>query len=161
MVKCTFAGQTIFPFAPESLRVREQKNAKMKTKKSEKTKLIRKVTVRFKVQEYNLINTSFKRTTKRKLSEYIRFVLLEKPVTVYTRDKTIDDLMAQFLLLKNELSAIGSNFNQAVKRLHTMDKPAEVKPWLLVNEKHKENFFLKVAEINQKIAQITSVWLQE
>jgi len=160
MVKCTFVGQTVHP----SLRSRfgkSLKNVKMKTKKSGKTKLVRKVTVRFKVQEYNLINASFKRTTKRKLSEYIRFVLLEKPVTVYTRDKSIDDLMAQFLLLKNELSAIGSNFNQAVKRLHTMDNPAEVKPWLLVNEKHKEHFFLKVGEINQKIAQITSIWLQE
>jgi len=129
--------------------------------KSEKNKLVRKVTVRFKQAEYNIINASFKKTTKRKLSEYIRFVLLEKPVTVYTRDQSIDDLMAQLVLLKNELSAIGSNFNQAVKRLHIMDKPAELKPWILVNEKHKENFFSKVIEINQKISEIASVWLQE
>ena len=129
--------------------------------KSEKNKLVRKVTVRFKEAEYNIINASFKKTTKRKLSEYIRFVLLDKPVTVYTRDQSMDDLMAQLVLLKNELSAIGSNFNQAVKRLHTMDKPAGLKPWALENEKHKENFFCKVAEINQKISEIASVWLQE
>lgn len=133
----------------------------MTPKKIEKTKLIRKVTVRFTVAEYNFINASFRNTTKRKLSEYIRFVLLEKPVTVYTRDKSVDDLMVQFILLKNELSAIGSNFNQAVKRLHTMNKMEELKPWIAANEKHKENFFLKVSEINQKIAQINSKWLQE
>ena len=100
MVKCTFVGQTVCPFAPESL-WEELKNVKMKTGKAEKTKLVRKITVRFKEAEYKLINASFKRTTKRKLSEYIRFVLLEKPVTVYTRDKSIDDVMAQFILLKN------------------------------------------------------------
>jgi len=123
--------------------------------------LTRKVTVRFKQAEYNIIDASFQKTTKRKLSEYIRFVLLEKPVTVYTRDQSMDDLMAQLVLLKNELSAIGSNFNQAVKRLHTMDKAAGLQPWMAENEKHRERFFLKVAEIHQKISEIASVWLQE
>jgi len=129
--------------------------------KNKNNGLTRKVTVRFKQAEYNIINASFQKTTKRKLSEYIRFVLLEKPVTVYTRDQSMDDLMAQLVLLKNELSAIGSNFNQAVKRLHTMDKPAGLRPWTVENEKHRESFFLKVAEIHQKIAEIASVWLQE
>lgn len=129
--------------------------------KSEKSKLIRKVTVRFKEGEYKIIITSFKKTTKRKLSEYIRYVLLEKPVTVYTRNQSVDDLMAQLVLLKNELSAIGSNFNQLVKRLHIMDKPEEVKPWVLLNEKHKESFFQKVTEIAQTINQISDAWLQE
>jgi len=128
---------------------------------SEKSKLTRKVTVRFKQEEYNKVNASFKTTTKRKLSEYIRYVMLEKPVIVYTRSQSIDDLMAQLTLLKNELSAIGSNFNQAVKRLHTMDKNSELNAWILLNEKHKENFFKKLDEINQKIIQLSGQWLQE
>lgn len=160
MVKCTFVGQTVFPFrsgvaSGMSLKVKKD----MKT--SEKSKLTRKVTVRFKQEEYNKVNASFKRTTKRKLSEYIRYVLLKKPVTVYTRNQSIDDLMAQLILLKNELSAIGSNFNQAVKRLHTMSDTAELKTWVLLNEKHKEDFFKKVDEINQKITQLSQQWLQE
>ena len=160
MVKCTFVGQTGFPFRSGVASGPEFKSEKdMKT--SEKSKLTRKVTVRFKQEEYNKVNGSFKRTTKRKLSEYIRYVLLEKPVTVYTRNQSIDDLMAQLILLKNELSAIGNNFNQAVKRLHTMDKNAELNTWILLNEKHKENFFKKVDQINQKIIQLSGQWLQE
>jgi hypothetical protein len=127
----------------------------------EKSKLTRKVTVRFKPEEYSKVNASFRRTTKRKISEYIRYVLLEKPVTVYTRSQSIDDLMAELILLKNELSSIGNNFNQAVKRLHTMDYKQELKSWLLLNEKHKEIFFKKVDEINQKINQLSGQWLQE
>jgi hypothetical protein len=128
---------------------------------SEKDKLIRKVTVRFKPEEYKRINASFKTTTKRKLSEYIRYVLLEKPVTFYTRSQSLDDLMAELILLKNELSAIGNNFNQAVKRLHTMNYKGDIKSWVSLNEKHKENFFKKVDEINQKITQLSGPWLQE
>ena len=73
----------------------------------------------------------------------------------------MDDLMAELILLKNELSAIGNNFNQVVKRLHTMDDKQDLQSWLLLNEKHKENFFKKVEEINQKITQLSDQWLQE
>ncbi len=130
-------------------------------KMSEKSKLIRKVTVRFKPEEYSKVNAPFRKITKRKISEYIRYILLEKPVTVYTRSQSIDDLMAELILLKNELSASGNNFNQAVKRLHTLDYKQELKSWLLLNEKHKENFFKKVFKINQKITQLSGSWLQE
>jgi hypothetical protein len=129
--------------------------------KSERDKLVRKVTVRFKEIEYTKINTSFKSTTKKKLSEYIRSVLLEKPVTVYTRDKSIDALVTELILLRRELSAIGNNFNQLVKRLHKMNSFQDVKSWAELNEKHKENLFEKVNEINQKIIQISDEWLQE
>jgi len=128
---------------------------------SEKVNLTRKVTVRFKPDEYNKVNTSFKSTTKKKLSEYIRFVLLEKPVTVYTRDQSLDEFMAELVRLRNELSAIGNNFNQLVKRLHTMSHLNELREWIQLNEKHKENFFEKVNEINQKISQLSGQWLQE
>ena len=117
--------------------------------------------MRFKPDEYNKVNTSFKSTTKKKLSEYIRFVLLEKPVTVYTRDQSLDELMAELVRLRNELSAIGSNFNQLVRRLHTMSHSHELREWIQLNEKNKENFFEKMNEINQKISQMSDKWLQE
>src|SRR5688500_9208256 len=130
-------------------------------KKDDKIKRTRKVTVRFTEVEYNKINTSFKATTKRKLSDYIRYVLLDKPVTVYTSSKSLDDFLTEMILLRNELSAIGNNFNQTVKRLHTLDRFPEIKSWVIHNEKSKETFMLKVEEIKQRIAQISDKWLPE
>ena len=130
-------------------------------KRKEKVNRNRRLTVRFSEAEYNKIETSFRTTTKRKLSEYVRFVLLDKPVTVYTRDQSMDDMLALFNALRNELSAIGNNFNQAVKRLHTMDRIAEIKSWAEAGEKQRELFMEKVSEINQKIAQLSDKWLQE
>jgi hypothetical protein len=104
---------------------------------------------------------SFRATTKQKLSEYIRYVLLEKPVTVYTRDQSMDDMLALFISLKNELSAIGNNFNRSVKKLHTMDRVAEIKSWTAMSEKQRELFMDKVAEINFQMAQLSDKWLQE
>lgn len=127
----------------------------------EKSNLTRKVTVRFKPEEYSKVNVSFKGTTKKKLSEYIRFVLLEKPVTVYTRDQSVDDLMTELVRLRNELSAIGSNFNQLVKRLHTAGQFQEIKALALRCENDQEKFTEKVKEINLKIAEMSDKWWQE
>lgn len=128
---------------------------------SEEMNRTRKVTVRFKPVEYNKVNKAFSTTTKKKLSEYIRFVLLDKPVTVYTRDKSVDDLMAELILLRNELSAIGSNFNQLVKRLHTASHQEVIKTLALRSETEQQNFLQKIDEINQKIIQLSRKWLQE
>jgi hypothetical protein len=130
-------------------------------KRKENVNRTRRLTVRFSEAEFNKIEVSFRTTTKRKLSEYVRFVLLEKPVTVYTRDQSTDDMLALFTSLRNELSAIGNNFNQAVKKLHTMDRIPEIKAWTEASEKHRELFKEKVAEINQKIAQLSDKWLHE
>jgi hypothetical protein len=49
--------------------------------------------VRLSHQEYQQLETSFKRTTKRKLSQYVRQLLLGKPVTVYSRSQSIDEML--------------------------------------------------------------------
>jgi hypothetical protein len=121
----------------------------------------RKVTVRFGVDEYRKIYSSFRKTTKRKLSEYIRAVLLNKPITVYTRNQSLDDFVSELIGLKNELSAIGNNFNQAVKKLHTLDHISEIRTWALMNESCKGELMQKVEEIKEKMAKISELWLQK
>lgn len=128
---------------------------------SAKENLSKKVTVRFKPAEYNKLNVSFKTTTKKKLSQYIRFVLLDKPVTVYTRDQSLDNFVAELSSLRHELSAIGSNFNQLVKRLHTASHFQEIKLLAQDSEMQREEFLEKMNEINLKIAQLSAKWWQE
>lgn len=130
-------------------------------KQKEKLNRNRKLAVRFTTEEFNKIEISFRTTTKRKLSEYVRYVLLDKPVTVYTRDKSLDEIIVVLSLLRSELSAIGNNFNQAVKKLHTIDKNQEIKAWAEWNEKGKEKFMQMTTEINQKITQLAEQWWQE
>lgn len=65
--------------------------------------------LRFKPEEYQLLEKRFKKTSFRKLSEYMRSVLLEKPVTVNYRDKAMDDVLEELVLLRRELNAIGNN----------------------------------------------------
>ena len=123
--------------------------------------MTRKVTIRLKQTEYNKLNREFKMTTKRKLSEYLRYILLEKPVTVYTRNQSLDEFMIELKLLRNELSAIGNNYNQTVKKLNSLRYISEVKFWAIMNEKNKHDFMEKITEIHFQIAKFSDRWLQE
>lgn len=110
--------------------------------------------------ELEKINQKFSRSTCRKLSDYVRKVLLDKLVTVKQRNQSLDDFMTEMITLRNELNAIGNNYNQAVKKLHTLDHLPEFRTWVLLNESHQKKLFDKMSEIKEKINQINDQWLQ-
>jgi hypothetical protein len=129
----------------------------MKEKKQNRTEHLH---VRFTPTEYEKINSGFSKSTCRKLSDYVRKILLEKPIKVNHRNQSLDDFMAELIILRNELNAIGNNYNQVVKRLHTVEDSTELKSWLLLNESAKKIMLQKVQEIKSKISSINDVWLQ-
>lgn len=110
--------------------------------------------------EYAKIEQKWKASTCRKLSDYVRHNLFEKPVTSYYRNQSLDDFMAEMVLLRNELNHIGNNFNQAVKRLHTLNQIDEFRSWLIAYEVEKKTLFNKVDEIKKHIQKIAESWLQ-
>ncbi|HXL57015.1 MAG TPA: hypothetical protein VN958_12195 [Chitinophagaceae bacterium] len=116
--------------------------------------------IRLKEEEYNKTNKKFSASTCRKLSEYVRRVLLDKVITVNQRNQSLDDFMTEMMKLRNELNAIGNNFNQSVKILHTLHQLPEFKSWIILNENSKKILFEKVDEIKSKINQISDKWLQ-
>lgn len=129
----------------------------MKEKKLFRTRIIG---LRLTLKEYEQIEKKCKNSTVKKLSEYIRRILFDKPITVYQRNQSLDDFMAEMILLRNELSSIGNNFNQAVKKLHTLDQIAEFKFWITSYETEKKILFNKVEEIKNRINKIADEWLQ-
>ena len=116
------------------------------------------ISFRVKPKEYDTIHGHFSKTTCRKLSEYARNVLLQKPVIVRHRNQSAEDFLAEMILLKNELNAIGNNYNQTVKRLHTMDRISDVKNWLMSNQNIQELFLKKTEQIRERMDQIYRQW---
>ena len=120
-----------------------------------------RVTIRYTSTELEQVTSLQQASTCKNLSTYIRKVSLQKPVIVKYRNASADDFIADMILLKNELNAIGNNFNQAVKKLHTMDHVLEVKTWAILNESSKRILDKKVEEILEKVSEIYELWLQK
>jgi hypothetical protein len=116
--------------------------------------------LRLKPDEYQKIYEKFSKSTCRKLSEYARKSLLEKPVITNYRNQSLDEFMSEIIRLRIELNSIGNNFNQAVKKLHTLQQIPEFKNWIISYELEKKILFNKVEEIKKHIQKISEKWLQ-
>lgn len=119
------------------------------------------VVVRMNTAEFELLEKFRKKTTERNTSNYIRKVALNQPVTVKYRNATADDFLRDMVQLKKELNAIGNNFNQAVHKLHILDKIPEFRLWVNHYQNLQESVALKVEEIKIKVNQLYEQWLRK
>ena len=65
------------------------------------------------------------------------------------------------ILLKRELHFIGHNFNQAVHKLHMLDKIPEFRNWIQDYHRLNKDFIQKTDQIISQCNQIYQLWLQE
>lgn len=119
------------------------------------------VVVRMNEKEYERLEIFLKKTTCRNTSEYLRKVSLQEPVTIKYRNQSADDFLAEMIRLKNELNAIGNNFNQAVHRLHTLDKIPEFRSWIMLYENTRQQAETKVSEILLRVTKMYNEWSQK
>lgn len=129
----------------------------MKEKNSFRTRIIG---LRLTIQEYEQLEMKCKSSTCRKLSEYVRHIIFKKPIIMYQRNQSLDDFMAEMILLRSELNAVGNNFNQAVKKLHTLQQIPEFKNWIITYELEKQTLINKVDEIKNRLNKMADQWLQ-
>ena len=116
--------------------------------------------LRLTITEFGEVEKKWKASNCRKLSDYVRRLIFGKPLVSSYRNKSLDELMAELMLLRKELNAIGNNFNQAVHRLHTLDHLPQMKLWLERFEWDKNVLFDKMGEINNTIQKMGKQWLQ-
>lgn len=130
----------------------------MEKKRSKRTRIIG---VRFTVDEFETIENGWKKSTSEKLSDYLRKVIFGKPVVMTYRNRSLDDFMAEMSLLRQELNRIGVNYNQSVKRLHTLRDLPEFKRWMMASEVEKRTLANKLDEIKNQIKKFAESWLRK
>jgi hypothetical protein len=116
--------------------------------------------VRLTESEYRQIHDQFAKTTNLKVSDFVRKKILGKLIVGSYRDASMDTFMEELIVLKNGLSAIGNNFNQAVKRLHTLSKIKEFEHWLVSYELDRRRLFKQLEQAQDFIKKMADKWLQ-
>lgn len=117
------------------------------------------VKTRMNESELNELTKLQQKTTEKDISNYLRKVALQKPVTVKYRNQSADDFLKQMLELKKELNGIGNNFNQAVHKLHILDKIPEFRVWVNQYDGLQKALVSKVEEIKLRMNQLYEQWL--
>jgi len=126
----------------------------------EKKNRTRWLHLRLSEQEYEVLQQYFADSFCPKISDFARKNLLRKPIVLKCRNASIDDLMAELISLRAELNSIGNNFNQAVKKLHTLSQISELKVWILSFETDRKMLFTSIDAIKNTIQNLSEKWLQ-
>lgn len=130
-------------------------------KKQESEVRNKMVVVRMNEAEINQLTKFQQKTTEKDTSSYLRKVALQKPLTIKYRNESADDFLLDMLNLKKELNAIGNNFNQAVHKLHILDKIPEFRLWVQQYDGLQKVLISKVDEIKLRMNQLYEQWLQK
>jgi len=99
------------------------------------------IKVRLKPSEEELLNKRYKKSTFQNLSEFGRAMILGKPVTIIHRDKSMDEVLEELILLRRELNHIGNNLNQAIRNINSAHGFPDTRLWMnlltIINGKNK------------------------
>ncbi|ABQ06667.1 mobilisation protein (MobC) [Flavobacterium johnsoniae] len=120
----------------------------------------RRITLRLTEKEYAKIESLFKASTCRKLSDYIRRHLFCRPITSTYRNQSLDDLMEETVVLSSELRAIGNNINQIARKVNTLKMIPDFKGHLYLFEVQRKKLSDKMEEISSHTQKISEQWLQ-
>lgn len=128
--------------------------------KEKKLSRSRSIGLRITVEEYEQLEKKWKASTCRKLSNYMRRSLFERPIVTTYRNQSLDDFMSEAMKLRNELNSMGNNFSQAVKKLQTLQHIEEFRSWLITYKLENQILLSKVDEIKNHIQKIGKEWLR-
>lgn len=110
--------------------------------------------VRVTEEEDAQMRSAYQKTTFRMFSDYLRTVLLHQPIPVYYRSQTADDFLAVMLRLKAEMTDIGKNFNQVVKKINIAHSDDQLGLYLFDLQGRQHEIENKVKEMYLKMDQI-------
>ena len=116
--------------------------------------------IRLTKEEFDLIDRNFKASACRKRSDFVRRNLLRKPIVMKYRNESLDRLLQELIQLRMQLNFIGNNFNQSVKKLHTLFEISDFRIWILSYDSDRNRYFSLVDEIKKHIENLAQKWLQ-
>src|SRR5690606_28948353 len=118
----------------------------------------RRLILRLTHDEYEKIERRYCKSMFRNMSEYSRAVLLKKPVTFTYRDKSMDDVLEELILLRRELNYTGNNFNQVVYKLNSVMGMPDANLWQEALTVLRDQLEPSLREIKVRLDDYSEIW---
>ena len=116
--------------------------------------------LRLRPEEHHKLMRKYQATTCRKLSEFVRNCLFEKPITVLQRNASLDTGLEVLSTLQEELRAIGQNLNQIAHKVNGNPALAAYPAWQASFTVQKQSLQLKIEELSDSINTLSGLWLR-
>src|SRR5882757_5930437 len=119
------------------------------------------IKVRLKPSEEELLNKRYKKSTFQNLSEFGRAMILGNPVTIIYRDKSMDEVLEELILLRRELNFVGNNLNQAVRNINSTHGFPDTRLWMNLLTVINGRLEPSIMQIKEQINKYADLWSQK
>lgn len=120
-----------------------------------------KLTTKVNGQTYLKLNRLLEQNPSNDMSSLVRAILTNRPVRVFTRDLTLDNLMEELARLRTEIRAIGVNINQITHQFNTYPEPQRKAFFAKMAFQQYLAIELKVDQLLDIITSLAKKWLQK
>lgn len=100
-------------------------------------------------EEYTQLFKAYSHSSCHSPTAYIRQILTKGSVTVFYRNRSIDDLIHEMVGIKEALWQIRNLFSEQLQTLHHMSGMSELEAWVRVQEKDKCLLYDKTEELRE------------
>ena len=110
--------------------------------------------------EYYTIERKYKTSTCHSLSEYLRKLLLGKPVTIIYRNQSLEDLIEEIVPLNNQINSVRDSLVELLDKLSLQEQIDPLTPSLETLELQINQLCKIIGETKKQIEKITHQWSQ-
>lgn len=110
-------------------------------------------------QKYAELQKLLHGNPKNDMSRLLRDILHNRPITVFTKDKTLDNVMEELAKLRSEIRAIGVNINQITRFFNTYPEPQRKSLYAKMAFQQYQAIEPKIDELFEIISKLAKKWL--
>ncbi|MGB8190459.1 MAG: hypothetical protein WCF67_01010 [Chitinophagaceae bacterium] len=130
--------------------------------KLDDSKLLKhEIKTRVNCEKFQELERILKGTLTKDMSSLLRDILHQRPVKVYTYDRSLDLVMEELSLLRAEVKAIGININQVTRFFNTYPEERKKEFYAKIAFAEHQRLEPKINELLSIISRLSKQWLSE
>jgi hypothetical protein len=122
--------------------------------------LVHDIKTRVTGADFRRLNGLLEQSRFRNMSELLRDIVCNKPITVYTKDGNLGFIMEELTKIRKELNAIGNNFNQVTRHINSLPENTGKSILIVQASEIFREVDAQVKLLYPIITQLAKKWLQ-
>jgi hypothetical protein len=127
----------------------------------EEEALQHEIKTRINAEKFQALQRILSQNPHKDMSSLVRDILEDRPVKIFTRDITLDNLMEELAKLRTEIRAIGININQITRKFNTYPEPRRKEFYAKTAFAEYQAIEPKIDELLIIISKLAKRWLSE
>jgi hypothetical protein len=122
--------------------------------------LIYDIKTRVSREHFERLNKMLSQSRYRTMSELLRDIICKRPITIYTKDDSLNIVMSELVRIRKEINAVGNNINQLTRQVNGLSSEVGKSPLIIQAAGLFKETGRSIEPLLPIISQLANKWLQ-